>query len=58
MDNDIKLEQIITRITNYEYNILIFTTIIKNGISIPNANTIIINNAQNFVLSNLYQFKR
>ncbi len=40
-----------------EYDILIATTIIENGIDVPNANTIIINNAQNFGLSDLHQLR-
>ena len=52
-----KLEQIITDFANYEYDVLIATTIIENGIDIPNANTIIVNNAQNFGLSDLHQLR-
>ncbi len=40
-----------------DYDILISTTIIENGIDIPNANTIIINQAQNFGLSDLHQLR-
>ena len=40
-----------------DYDILIATTIVENGIDIPNANTIIINNAQNFGLSDLHQLR-
>jgi transcription-repair coupling factor (superfamily II helicase) len=40
-----------------EYDVLIATTIVENGIDIPNANTIIINNAQNFGLSELHQLR-
>ncbi len=40
-----------------DYDILISTTIIENGIDIPNANTIIINKAQNFGLSDLHQLR-
>lgn len=40
-----------------EYDVLIATTIIESGIDIPNANTIIINNAQNFGLSDLHQLR-
>jgi len=40
-----------------EYEVLISTTIIENGLDIPNANTIIINNAQNFGLSDLHQLR-
>lgn len=52
-----ELEQIITDFANYEYDVLIATTIIENGIDIPNANTIIVNNAQNFGLSDLHQLR-
>jgi transcription-repair coupling factor (superfamily II helicase) len=52
-----QLEQIITDFTNYEYDVLIATTIVENGIDIPNANTIIVNNAQNFGLSDLHQLR-
>jgi len=40
-----------------DYDILIATTIVENGIDIPNANTIIINQAQNFGLSDLHQLR-
>jgi len=40
-----------------EYDVLISTTIIENGIDIPNANTMIINQAQNFGLSDLHQLR-
>ncbi len=52
-----KLEQIITDFANYEYDVLIATTIIESGIDIPNSNTIIVNNAQNFGLSDLHQLR-
>jgi transcription-repair coupling factor (superfamily II helicase) len=52
-----QLEQIISDFANYEYDVLIATTIIENGIDIPNANTIIVNNAQNFGLSDLHQLR-
>ena len=51
------LEKIITDFVNYEYDVLLATTIIENGIDIPNANTIIVNNAQNFGLSDLHQLR-
>jgi transcription-repair coupling factor (superfamily II helicase) len=51
------LEQIISDFANYEYDVLIATTIIENGIDIPNANTIIVNSAQNFGLSDLHQLR-
>ncbi|MCC8146216.1 MAG: transcription-repair coupling factor [Bacteroidales bacterium] len=52
-----KLEAIITDFANYEYDVLLATTIIENGIDIPNANTIIVNSAQNFGLSDLHQLR-
>ena len=42
---------------NYDYDVLLATTIIESGIDIPNANTIIINQAQNFGLSDLHQMR-
>lgn len=56
MDGD-KLEQIIYKFINKEYDILISTTIIESGIDIANANTIIINNAHMFGLSDLHQMR-
>jgi len=52
-----KLEKIILDFVNYDYDVLIATTIIESGIDIPNVNTIIINNAQNFGLSDLHQLR-
>lgn len=52
-----KLEKIILDFVNYEYDVLIATSIIENGIDVPNANTIIINNAQQFGLSDLHQLR-
>ena len=52
-----KLEQIIVDFIDYEYDVLIATTIIESGVDIPNANTIIINNAQSFGLSDLHQLR-
>lgn len=56
MDPD-KLEKILTGFINYDYDVLIATSIIENGIDIPNANTIIVNSAQNFGLSDLHQMR-
>ena len=52
-----QLEKIMLDFINYEYDVLIATTIIESGLDIPNANTIIINNAQNFGLSDLHQLR-
>ncbi|MBK5721992.1 transcription-repair coupling factor [Dysgonomonas sp. Marseille-P4677] len=52
-----KLESIIIDFVNHEYDVLIATSIIESGIDIPNANTIIVNNAQNFGLSDLHQLR-
>ena len=51
------LEHIILDFANYDYDVLISTTIVENGIDIPNANTIIINSAQYFGLSDLHQMR-
>ncbi len=52
-----KLESVIIDFVNHEYDVLIATSIIESGIDIPNANTIIVNNAQNFGLSDLHQLR-
>lgn len=52
-----KLEQVILDMVNYDYDVLIATSIIESGIDIPNVNTIIINQAQNFGLSDLHQLR-
>ncbi|MBP8776690.1 MAG: transcription-repair coupling factor, partial [Bacteroidaceae bacterium] len=52
-----KLEKIILDFVNHDYDVLIATSIIESGIDIPNVNTIIINNAQNFGLSDLHQLR-
>jgi transcription-repair coupling factor (superfamily II helicase) len=51
------LEKVILDFMHGDYDVLISTTIIENGIDIPNANTIIINQAQNFGLSDLHQLR-
>ena len=56
MDGDI-LEDIMLSFINNEADILISTTIIENGLDIPNANTIIVFDAQNFGLSELHQLR-
>jgi transcription-repair coupling factor (superfamily II helicase) len=53
----VELEKIIMGFINYDYDVLLSTTIVENGIDIPNANTIIINEAQNFGLSDLHQMR-
>ncbi len=52
-----ELEQVILDFVNYDYDVLLATTIIESGIDIPNANTILINQAQNFGLSDLHQMR-
>lgn len=52
-----ELEKVIFDFVNYDYDVLLATTIIESGIDIPNANTIIINQAQNFGLSDLHQMR-
>ena len=52
-----KLEQAIIDFANHDADILLATTIIESGIDMPNVNTIIINNAQNFGLSELHQLR-
>jgi len=56
IDNDEK-EQILNRFLNKEYSILVSTTIIEVGIDFPNANVIIIENANKFGLSQLHQLR-
>jgi transcription-repair coupling factor (superfamily II helicase) len=52
-----KLESVIIDFVNHEYDVLIATSIIESGIDIPNVNTIIVNNAQYFGLSDLHQLR-
>ena len=52
-----KLEELMIDFIEGEFDILVSTTIIENGVDVPNANTIIINNAQNFGLSDLHQMR-
>ncbi len=52
-----ELEKIVLDFSNYDYDVLLSTTIVENGIDIPNANTIIINSAQYFGLSDLHQMR-
>ena len=51
------LEKVIVDFANHEYDILLATTIIENGIDIPNANTMIIHDADRFGLAQLYQLR-
>ncbi|MDR3251871.1 MAG: transcription-repair coupling factor, partial [Tannerella sp.] len=55
--NPEQLEKNILDFINYEYDVLIATTIVENGIDVPNANTIIVNNAHQFGLSELHQLR-
>ena len=52
-----QLEKAIIDFANHDYDILLSTTIIESGIDMPNVNTIIINNAHNFGLSELHQLR-
>lgn len=52
-----QLEKTIIDFINYDYDILIATSVVESGIDIPNVNTIIINNAQMFGLSDLHQLR-
>ncbi len=52
-----KLEKIILDFLDYDYDVLLATTIVESGIDISNCNTIIINNAHNFGLSDLHQLR-
>ncbi len=56
MDSD-DLEEVMTRFINGEADVLLSTTIIESGLDIPNANTIIIDRADRFGLSDLYQLR-
>lgn len=51
------LEKVMLDFVDYEYDVLVATTIIENGIDIPRANTMIINRADNYGLSQLYQLR-
>ena len=52
-----KLEDLMLKFINNEYDILVSTTIIENGLDVTNANTILINDAQNFGISDLHQMR-
>ena len=52
-----KLEDLMLRFMNNEFDVLVSTTIIESGLDVPNANTIFINSANNFGLSDLHQMR-
>ena len=52
-----RLEKAILDFAAHDYDILLSTTIVENGVDMPNVNTIIVNNAQNFGLSELHQLR-
>ncbi len=52
-----KLEKLMLSFINNEFDVLVSTTIIESGLDVPNANTIFINNANNFGLSDLHQMR-
>lgn len=52
-----KLEQLMLDFMEGEFDVLVSTTIIESGLDVPNANTIVINSAQNFGLSDLHQMR-
>ena len=52
-----QLERTVSDFIDYKFDVLLYTTIVENGIDIPNANTIIIDNAHNFGLSDLHQMR-
>jgi len=52
-----KLEQLMLGFMNGEFDVLVSTTIVESGLDVPNANTIFINNANNFGLSDLHQMR-
>ncbi|MWW24291.1 transcription-repair coupling factor [Algibacter lectus] len=52
-----KLEQLMLSFMDGEFDVLVSTTIIESGLDVPNANTIFINNANNFGLSDLHQMR-
>ena len=55
--SDGDLEKVLRKFINREYDVLLSTTIIENGIDIPNANTIFINHANRFGLAELHQLR-
>jgi transcription-repair coupling factor (superfamily II helicase) len=55
--NEKEMERVMLEFVDYRHDVLVSTTIIENGIDIPRANTIIINRADNYGLSQLYQLR-
>jgi transcription-repair coupling factor (superfamily II helicase) len=55
--NEKEMERVMLDFVDYKYDVLVATTIIENGIDIPRANTIIINRADQYGLSQLYQLR-
>ena len=55
--NPQELEKVVLDFMNYDYDVMLSTTIVENGIDVPNANTIIINSAQNYGLSDIHQMR-
>ena len=55
--NPAELEKVVLDFMNYDYDVMLSTTIVENGIDVPNANTIIINSAQNYGLSDIHQMR-
>lgn len=56
MEGD-QLEKVMSQFMNHEYDVLVSTTIVESGLDIVNANTMIINDAQNFALNVLHQLR-
>ena len=52
-----KLEELMLGFMNNDFDVLVSTTIVESGLDVPNANTIFINNANNFGLSDLHQMR-
>ena len=52
-----QLEKAIVDFANHDYDVLLATTIVESGVDMPNVNTIIVNNAHNFGLSELHQLR-
>ncbi|HUO09565.1 MAG TPA: transcription-repair coupling factor, partial [Phycisphaerae bacterium] len=57
MEHEHQLEEVMHKFIKHEADILVSTTIIESGIDIPNANTMFINEAENFGLSDLHQLR-